>query len=468
MKSYSSVAYCHLDCYFVSTFLKSSFYTFLENLELIIQNLKDKRPHCIILTGDFNCRSDSWWVEDEVTTGGTKLSEPCDSYCLNQLIEEPTTHISGNSLFCIDLIITDQPNLFVDSGVHSSLYAKSHHQIVFGVVSLSVPRPPPYKRTVWEYDKANIDLINYDLSSINWYEMFDGLDINQAVDLFTTLFLSVIARHVPNREINIDYKTNVRKFSVSINEAKIISIIRKLSPNKAHGCDNISIRMLKICDTVIARPLKISHEKCIETDRFPLLWKKANIVPADKKNSHQIMKNYRSISLLPICGKIFLKIIFDEIYEHLTVNKLLYDKQLGFRPGDSTINQLLSITHDIYNAFEHHHDKHAVLLDISKAFNKVWHEGLLLKLKSNGISSHLLNLFSNLLDERYQRTVLNGKSSDRKQITARVPQGSVLGPLLFLIYINDLADNIMSNVKLFAGDTSVFNVVFDTDISLKY
>ena len=150
------------------------------------------------------------------------------------------------------------------------------------------------------------------------------------------------------------------------------------------------------------------------------------------------------------------------------MNKLLYDKQLGFRPGDSTINQLLSITHDIYNAFEHHHDTHAVLLDISKAFNKVWHEGLLLKLKSNGISSHLLNLFSNLLDERYQRTVLNGKSSDRKQITARVPQGSVLGPLLFLIYINDLADNIMSNVKLFAGDTSVFNVVFDTDISLKY
>ena len=164
-----------------------SFYSFLENLELIIQNLKDKRPHYIILTGDFNCRSDSWWVEDDVTKEGTKLSELCDSYCLNQLIEEPT-HILGNSLSCIDLTITDQPNLFVDSGVHSSLYAKSHHQIVFGVVSLSVPRPPPYKGTVWEYDKANIDMINHDLSSINLYEMFDGLDVNQAVGLFTTLY----------------------------------------------------------------------------------------------------------------------------------------------------------------------------------------------------------------------------------------------------------------------------------------
>ena len=115
-----------------------SFYSFLENLELVFQNLKNKRPHFIILTGDFDCRSDSWWVEDEVTTEGTKLSELCDSYCLNQLTEEPT-HILGNSMSCTDLIITDQPNLFVDSGVHSYLYAKSHHQIVFGVVNLSVP-----------------------------------------------------------------------------------------------------------------------------------------------------------------------------------------------------------------------------------------------------------------------------------------------------------------------------------------
>ena len=154
---------------------------------------------------------------------------------------------------------------------------------------------------------------------------------------------------------------------------------------------------------------------------------------------------------------------FTNIY--LIANKLLSDKQSGFRSGDSDINQLLSITHDTYNAFEHHHDTHAVFLDISKAFDKVWHDGLLLKLKSNGISGPLLNLLSDFLDEPYQGTVLNSKFSDWKRITARVLQGSVLGSLLFLIYINDPADNITSDVKLFADNTSVFKVAFDTDIS---
>ena len=83
----------------------------------------------------------------------------------------------------------DQLNLFVDSGVRSSLYTKSHHQIVFGVLNLSVSRPPPHKWIVWEFDKAEIDIRNHDLSSMNWFEMFDGLDVNQAVDLFKNIFL---------------------------------------------------------------------------------------------------------------------------------------------------------------------------------------------------------------------------------------------------------------------------------------
>ena len=177
-----------------------SFHSILDKSETTIQTLKDKKPHCIILTGDINCRSDNWWVDDEVTIEGTKLSEVIDSYCLNQLIDEPT-HIIPNSLSCIDWIITDQPNLFVDFGVHPSLYPKSHHQIVFGTINLSVQRPPPYKRTVWKYDKAEIGAINSELRGINLSDRFDELDVDQAVDSSTNCFMSVITQHIPNREI---------------------------------------------------------------------------------------------------------------------------------------------------------------------------------------------------------------------------------------------------------------------------
>ena len=135
--------------------------------------------------------------------------------------------------------------------------------------------------------------------------------------------------------------------------------------------------------------------------------------------------------------------------------------QSGFRPGDSTINQLLSITDEIYKSFESHDETRAVCLDISKAFDKVWHEGLVYKLKQNGINGNLLSILTDFLNDREQRVVLNGLESEWQKIYSGVPQGSVLGPLLFLIYINDLTNDISSNIKLFADDSSLFIKVDD-------
>ena len=221
--------------------------------------------------------------------------------------------------------------------------------------------------------------------------------------------------------------------------------------------------MLKLCAHECSIPLKMLYDMSLETGHYPALWKRANVVPIHKKGDRQVKTNYRPISLLPICGKIFEKIIFDEVYKHLAENKLISTHQSGFRPGDSTINQLLLITHEIYEAFENHQETRAVFLDISKAFDKVWHEGLLLKLKSNGIDGQLYSLIENFLYNRYQRVVLNGKASSWERVSAGVPQGSVLGPLLFLVYINDLAEGITSKVKFFADDTSMFQVVSDVD-----
>ena len=195
--------------------------------------------------------------------------------------------------------------------------------------------------------------------------------------------------------------------------------------------------------------------------------KKSNIIPVHKKNDKQLVNNYRPISLLPIFGNIFEKIIFNRIYNFLSEENLLNNNQSGFRPSDSCINQLLSITHEIYEAFDCNPtlEVRSVFLDISKAFDKVWHEGLLSKLKSMGISGKLIKLLENYLSNRLRRVVLNGQTSPWRPVLAGVPQGSILGPLLFLIYINDLPNRLKSNVKLFADDTSLFTIVKDKNES---
>ena len=191
------------------------------------------------------------------------------------------------------------------------------------------------------------------------------------------------------------------------------------------------------------------------------MWKLANVTPIHKKDDKQIIKNYRPISLLPICGKIFEKIIFNNLYNYLITNKLITKNQSGFCPGDSTTNQLLYLINEIHEAFNDPKclEIRSVFLDIAKAFDKVWHEGLIFKLQRNGVSGKLLKLLKNYLCDRKQRVVLNGFFSEYSTVESGVPQGSVLGPLLFLVFINDLESDIKSNIKFFADDTMLFSLV---------
>ena len=204
----------------------------------------------------------------------------------------------------------------------------------------------------------------------------------------------------------------------------------------------------------------------LQNGSFPNNWKKSNL-SIDKKVDKQLLQNYQPVSLLPICGKIFERIIFNSIFEYLEKNSLLCPNQSGFCPFDSCENQLLSIVHDIYANFDQNPtlEMRANFLDISKAFDKVWHEGLLFKLERIGISGNLLSLLKSFLSNRFQRVVLNGQCSSWSSVLAGVPQGSILGPLLFLIYINDLPENLQSTVKLFADDKSLFSTMYEPNIS---
>ena len=169
------------------------------------------------------------------------------------------------------------------------------------------------------------------------------------------------------------FLTGLQLSSLDFNEDKILKIIRALNIHKAHGHDNIFIRMIKICDKSLLKPLIILFQNSTKYSHYLDIWKKSNIIPVHKKNDKQLVKNYRQISLLHIFGKLFEKIIFNKIYNFLLQEKLINRNQSGFHPSDSCVNQLIAITHKIFEAFDCNPslEVRSFFLDISKEFDKV-------------------------------------------------------------------------------------------------
>ena len=190
------------------------------------------------------------------------------------------------------------------------------------------------------------------------------------------------------------YHKENRLNDITFDNEKLLKIIQTLDASKAHEYDGISIRMVKLSSPSVIKPLSIIFQNCLKFSTFPDDWKKGKIVPVHKKNSKQLVNDYRPVSLLPICSEIFEKVIFVSIFNFMIQNNHLNGCQSGFRSNDCCINQLISITHNIYHTFDANPslEVRGVFLDLSKAFDKVWHEGLLYKFKNNGINGNALQL----------------------------------------------------------------------------
>ena len=184
-------------------------------------------------------------------------------------------------------------------------------------------------------------------------------DIQTKANIFKKFFAEQCTPLKNNSALPVNqmFLTQSRLIYIDFNEDKILKIIKALNIHKARGHDDISIRMIKICDKSLLKPLILLFENSTKSSCYPDIWKRSNIIPVHKKkkNDKQLVNNYRPISLLPIFGKIFEKNIFNKIYSFLLEEKLLNPNQSGFRPSDSCINQLLAITHEFFKLLTANH-----------------------------------------------------------------------------------------------------------------
>ena len=387
---------------------------YMYQIENIYDYIRKENPTVSILCGDFNARSPLFWEGDSLNDGGQIFNDFLIANHLEQLINEPTHVRDNGSQSCIDLICTDQPFMFMETGVLSSLDPHSKHNIIHGSINMSIPCPPPYKRKIYDYNNANIDQIRDDLLNLNWQDLFHNLNIHEKGVIFSDTFMNIMTKHISNKVITCnekdapwitpEVKTSIKRNSrvyrkwvnrgrnpydhdnvremrnstnkvikeaklvyytnlgnklsnpeigqkhfwtaykkisnkkkntnippiidndfyisnfkkkadifneyfadqciindngsvlpnfvpktdallshVSVTKDQIINIINKLSVNKAHGYDGISVSMLKLCASEVATPLQIIFQDCINCGIFPDCWKYANVQPIHKK-----------------------------------------------------------------------------------------------------------------------------------------------------------------------------------------
>ena len=255
------------------------------------------------------------------------------------------------------------------------------------------------------------------------------------------------------------------EIEISVNG--VAKLLSNLNSAKAAGPDAIRPIVLKELSQVIAPVVTAIFQKSLDTGMVPSDWKKAQVCPLFKKGSKQDPANYRPISLTCILCKTMEHIIASSLTKHFNQNDILYDLQHGFRERRSCETQLLQLIDDLARNMTEGKQTDLILLDFSKAFNKVNHLKLLYKLQVHGVQGRTLGWIESFLLGRSQTVVLNGESSDELAVLSGVPQGSVLGPILFLLYINDLSENLQSQVRLFADGTAVYLAVQGPDDSEK-
>jgi len=294
----------------------------------------------------------------------------------------------------------------------------------------------------------------------------DGITYSNNVDKAEILnkhFASVFTQddNSPAPDLGSSPYPDLQSFGTSVEE--VYNLLTQVDPFKATGPDDIPPKLLKEMAFELSPSLTVLFNSSLKQGKIPHDWKIASVTPIHKKGNRSNPTNYRPISLTSVCCKTLERIIHSNIMEHLNRFNVLSKCQYGFRANHSTELQLLHTVHDLVTNLNKKIQTDAILLDLTKAFDKVLHRFLLHKLHYYGIRNEILEWISSFLSDRTQYVTCNGSKSSIIDVISGVPQGTVLGPLLFLVYINDLPNCVLSSCSLFADDCLLYRPIYTED-----
>ena len=340
---------------------------------------------------------------------------------------------------------------------------EKHYREMFDTRTNSVKKLWRNLNTVCSFQKSKCKRNNIAKLIVNEYTLTDDKNISNEINKYFSTIGEKLDKELNQKASRYDFKSYCHKpyknsfFVTPTNCTELLKIIAKLKNSKSPGYDNIGPSLIKDVSVLIVDPLVHIFNLSLLNGCVPDKLKIAKVIPVFKKGDRSQPTNYRPISLLSIFDKLLEKLMFSRLISYLEGNNILYNYQFGFRKNHSTSSALIDVVDKIYENLDASLMVVGIYLDLTKAFDTVNHDILLHKLQNYGIRGIPYQWFKSYLCNRQQYTVVNNVSSCFTSVPCGVPQGSTLGPLLFLLYVNDICRVLPGeNVKLFADDTNLF------------